>query len=435
MQSRKKINFSIFLKLILLIIVFIVLVNFSIGFIVRSTVDRGPFRPPSKLSYMFNEYFLSDIGNPPDTLKAKSILKDMGLNIRFETTLSNWASSEDIPTINELSSERDFEKDKKKFTIRIKGRFYEVIKTDDGYVIFAPPNPRDEVNIEKAILPLIVVITLLASLLYFSLRWIFGPVKILSDAVEQISRGNFEIPININRKDELGNLGESINEMKVNISNMIKAKETLLIDVSHELRSPLTRIKLANEFTDDDKIKNKISEDVKEMESMITSLLGSYRIDSLHEKLNIERTDLVKLIKNLISKTGSDKINLKSDFEEKEINLDKEKMEIALRNIIDNAVKYSDGKPIYISITENPSDKNITTVSIKDYGKGIAEDEIKKIFEPFYRVDKSRDKKITGYGLGLSIVKKILDRHNFTFELKSSSGEGTEFNIYIKNNL
>ncbi|MEO8208933.1 MAG: HAMP domain-containing sensor histidine kinase [bacterium] len=421
--------------MIILIIVFIILVNISIGFIVRFSIDRGPFRTQSKLSYLFNDYFIKDIGNPPDTIKAKSVLNELGLNMRYETSKSGWASSIDVPSIKDLSQDNDFDSDKKKFSIRTAGRLFEILKLDDGYIIFMPPNPRDDINIERAIIPLILVITLLATLLYFSLRWIFGPIKKLSDAVEQISAGNFDTPINIKRKDEIGNLADSINGMQINISNMIKAKETLMIDVSHELRSPLTRIKLANEFVDDEKIKNKIKDDIKEMEAMITELLGTYRMDSIHEKLNIKKEDIVELINNVVSKFGYASVNTKSDFIKKEISLDKEKIETALRNIFDNAIKYSNGKPVEIRIYENPADKNETSVSIKDKGKGISDGEINKIFEPFYRVDKSRDKKISGYGLGLSIVKKILDRHNSQIEIRSRPGEGTEFIINFKNQL
>jgi signal transduction histidine kinase len=434
MLSRKN-KFSIFLKLIILIVAFIFLVNISIGFIVRFSAERGPFRSPGKLAFFFNDYFLDDIGNPPDTLKAKPILKELGLNVRYETSASRWASSEEVPAISELSGDKDFDPDKKKFVIRQSGSMYEIVKTDDGYIIFAPPNPRDDINLEKAIFPIILSFTLLASLLYFSLRWIFGPIKKLSDAVIQISRGNFDTKIDITRKDELGNLADSINEMKVNISGMIKAKETLLIDVSHELRSPLTRIKLANEFVDDEKIKKKIKDDVGEMESMIKELLDTYRLDNLLGRLNLSKTDLIPLVKNVISKFGDAEINFTSELESKEISIDKEKIETALRNILDNAIKYSNGKPVDVKIFHSPSGNEFTSVSIKDSGNGIPEDELNRIFEPFYRIDKSRDKKIHGYGLGLSIVKKILDMHNSIIEIKSKQGEGTEFIINFKNNL
>ncbi|MBK7254260.1 MAG: hypothetical protein IPI04_10200 [Ignavibacteria bacterium] len=128
---------------------------------------------------------------------------------------------------------------------------------------------------------------------------------------------------------------------------MIKSKESLLIDVSHELRSPLTRIKLANEFIDDPKIHNKIRDDVKEMELMITELLETYRMDHEQGKFSIERADIVKLVKDVISKFEFKDIQLSSQFAGKEIFIDRRKIETVFRNIIDNAVKYSEGRSSY----------------------------------------------------------------------------------------
>jgi signal transduction histidine kinase len=436
MQSKRKINFSIFLKLIILIIVFIILVNISIGFIVRSLLEGSPFRHPTKISYAFDEYFINDVGNPPDTNKAKLILSKLGTNVRFETSNSSWASDNEMPTIDELSSDSDFDHDQRMFSVRIKKRFYEVMKTGDGYVIFEPQKlPIHDFDIEKAILPLILCVTLLGTLLYFSLRWIFGPIKKLSEAVSQISGGDFDTKIDVNRNDELGNLAGRIDEMKTNISRMIKSKESLLIDVSHELRSPLTRIKLANEFVDSEKIKNKMRDDIKEMEMMITGLLETYRLDTAAGKLNIENVELVEFIKEIISKSGNDSIAFKSQFEIREVSIDKEKFETAINNILDNAVKYSNEKPVDVSIEPHPELLNDTVISIKDSGRGIEPEELSKIFEPFYRVDKSRDKKISGFGLGLSIVKKILDLHNATITINTQPSSGTDFRITLKKEL
>ena len=433
MKTKREIKFSIFLKLIILIIIFTVLVNVSIGFILRRSFDRAHMRPPASHMIKMQQYILDDIGNPPDTVKADQILKDVKFDIRFETSTSKYTSNKDLPTIEELKSERDFDDTEKSIMIRSARKFYRVIKLDDGYVIFAQPSPIDEIDIESVIFPLVIIFSILAFLLYISLRWIFGPIKKLSEGVEKISSGDLESKIDVKGNDELENLAASINEMSVNISGMLKAKETLLIDVSHELRSPLTRIKLANEFVEEEKIKKNIREDVIEMESMISGMLETYRAENTGRKPDLKKTDIVLLLKNVISKFSYDKIHFQSKFDKRELLIDPEKIEIALRNIIDNAVKYSEGKPVEISISGNEKNKNETVISVKDHGRGIEQDEINKIFEPFYRVDKSRDKKISGYGLGLSIVRKILDLHKAKTEIYSKPGEGTEFRItFIK---
>jgi len=432
MQTRKKIKLSIFLKLMVLVIIFIVLVNISIGFVIKFSFERFPPDFMNLHMRLLSEHIVDQAGFPPDTNIVKSIISGANLGVRIETPDFNWTSSDRIPPINVLSKSSDFKNDVNNFVVREKGRPFFIYRKENGYLVVHPLPPREEFNFDKAIIASVILLTLFTSMLYFSLRWIFGPIKELSSAVEQISKGNFNTEININRNDELGSLGSAITEMKTNISNMIKSKETLLIDVSHELRSPLTRIKLANEFIEDEKIKNKIREDVKEMESMISELLETYRLENANEKLNIKQNDIVKLVERVVSKFDDHKIILLKESISRLVSFDKEKMEIAVRNILDNAIKYSEGKPVEVRIFENPENEDETLISIKDNGKGIEEVELKKIFEPFYRIDKSRDKKIKGYGLGLSLVKKILDEHGAELDVKSKLNEGTEFVIHLK---
>src|SRR4030095_7187456 len=148
------------------------------------------------------------------------------------------------------------------------------------------------------ILLLVLFISVIIILLYFLLRKLFRPLKDLSLAVQQIGDGQYNVKVPVTRKDELGELAESINEMSSKIDSSIKSKEQLLIDVSHELRSPLTRIKLGLEVGSP---KEKIEEDVNEMERMVTGLLENYRADASFANLKIEKTDVTDLLMDTIS--------------------------------------------------------------------------------------------------------------------------------------
>ena len=436
MLKKKNNRYPIFFKLMLLFLVFILLANFSIGFILSRIIGKGPPPgSPERFPVQVQKYIISRIGDPPDTNLARKVSDELQVNFRIETTDIKWTNDESIPDIPRLREEKDFRTDAQNFIVRLRGRPIFINRTDDGYIIFSPFMPRDLINETNVVIAVIIIITILAVLLYFTLSWIFGPIKKLSEGVELISEGNFDNTIIVDRKDELGNLAASINEMKDNISNMIKSKESLLIDVSHELRSPLTRIKLANEFIDDPKIHNKIRDDVKEMELMITELLETYRMDHEQGKFSIEKTDIVKLVKDVISKFEFQDIKLSSQFAGKEILIDRRKIETVFRNIIDNAVKYSEGRTVEVEIYEREGINDFVLVSVKDKGRGIEEEELSKIFEPFYRIDKSRDKKIRGYGLGLSLVKKILKGHNAEIEVKSRKNEGTEFIVTFKKEI
>lgn len=423
----KKLKFSIFLKLVLLILVFIILVNLSVGFLIRFSSDKPPREFFEKPPHFLHEYVIRELGYPPDTIKAASVSKELDLSMRIDLPEMQWTNDESVPSSDQLKTEDDFPFDRPDFIAHYKDRPYFVSRMDNGYIIFTRNLPKDFINRERAIIMVIIIFTLLAVILYFSLRWIFVPIKFLSEGVERISSGDFTKDIELNRSDELGNLAAAINKMKKSIAGMIKSKESLLVDVSHELRSPLTRLKLAIEFIDDIKIKNRMQDDIREMESMITELLETYKTEN--SKSGKEITDIVSLISGVISKSESEKIVFNTAFKEKQILVNGFRMEIALRNLLDNAIKYSDGKPVEINLFENG--KGNLCISIKDKGRGIDENEIENIFEPFYRIDKSRDKKITGYGLGLSLVKKIISEHGGKIEVKSKTGEGSEFIIFL----
>jgi signal transduction histidine kinase len=424
----KKKNFpvfkSIFLKLIILVIFFGVLLNLSIWAFFRLSMDVKPKKIVPVYIAKMNDYIVKDLGFPPDTLKAKKLSDELNINIRFQSHQFNWTTSDYVPMLEELARSDDF-KDKfpykESFMMQHEKKPYYVAKSSQGIYIIAPLSPQDFFNPERAIVIVILLISFILILLYFLLRWLFSPMKELSSAVNQIAQGNYNINIPVKRKDELGELASSINDMSVRIKQNIKAKEQLLIDVSHELRTPLTRMKLGLEV---DSPKEKINEDVDEMERMITELIENYRSDTPYEKLNRENTDIVELLKDVIEASGSpQKINLETATNSPVIlNVDPHKIKTAFRNLIDNALKYSSDS-ITVSVTTSD---HAVTVSVKDVGIGIAEEDLKYIFEPFYRADPSRSRKTGGFGLGLAICKRIIEAHGGSILIKSKVNEGTE---------
>jgi signal transduction histidine kinase len=208
--------------------------------------------------------------------------------------------------------------------------------------------------------------------------------------------------------------------MSKKIRYSIKAKEQLLIDVSHELRSPLTRIKLGLEVNSP---KEKINEDIVEMERMISGLLESYRTGTFLGEMKLEKTDIAELLEDTVAEfMDAERIEFINPGKEIYAKVDREKMEIVFRNIIDNALKYSNDK-IQVGISQQPGE---VLMSFSDRGTGIGEEDLKYIFEPFYRADPSRSRKTGGFGLGLSIAKKIMDAHNGQINIESKPGSGTK---------
>jgi len=427
MRIFRKIKSSVFLKLGIILIAFVVLVNSLTSFFVYFSLERDPLSMLHRYPALLNKYVIQDVGIPPDTAKARELSRELNLNIRYDLNNFHWSTDESMAGADEILKQKNL--DTSKSFSRYKSRLYSVTKVENGFITISPWLPRDFANTPKAIIAVICFFTIVIFFLYFALRWLLSPVKTLSKGVEEISKGKLDYRIDLKSKDEFGKLAGLINNMTDNIQSSMKAKETLLVDVSHELRTPLTRMKLSSEFIDNEKIKNRIKDDVNEMEHMVGELLDNYKKESALSKPEITDFDLNELIENAAEKFMTERIYFESK-NKLSVRADKKKIEIVLKNLIDNALKYSKDT-IKIRAEQNPDNSAGFILKVKDTGAGIPDNEIKYIFEPFYRVDKSRNKSIAGYGLGLNIVKKIIEAHNGTIEVKSIKEKGTEFIVRI----
>jgi signal transduction histidine kinase len=419
---------TIFFKLILVVIGFGLLLNLSVILVIKLSTDTKPRIYLRDFMRKMERSIVHDIGIPPDTLKANQICDDLDIEMRFESPGRDWSSSENMPRLGDLLRSPDnmekFQKDES-IIAYFDGNPYSVIRFPQGVFIIKPFN-TNFFKPQRAVIFMILFISIIIVLLYFLIRKLFRPLKDLSLAVNQIGEGNYEVKVPVTRKDELGELAESINEMSSRISSSIKSKEQLLIDVSHELRSPLTRIKLGLEVGSP---KDKIEEDVYEMERMVTGLLENYRTDTTFTNLKIENTDAADLLMDTISEYDViHRIKFNTPDHEIDLNADSDKMQIVFRNLIDNALKYSNDI-IEIDIKEEPGE---VLFIFKDNGIGISENDLKYIFEPFYRADPSRSRKTGGFGLGLSICKKIVEAHNGEIIIKSKVNRGTEVILKMK---
>ena len=422
-------NLSIFIKLILIVFIFGIMLNVIVLFVFEATSDKKPRKFLRDFSRRMERSLIYEIGVPPDTLKAKQICDDLEIEMRYEGSRGDlWSTAEDMPHLTDILSDPEtrkrFEEDES-FIVSYKGNPYSIIRFPQGVFIIKPFDPR-MFKPERAIIMLILFISMIIVVLYFLLRSLFSPLKELSAAVENIGEGNYDVKLPKGRKDELGELADSIGEMSDKINSSIKSKEQLLIDVSHELRSPLTRIKLGLEVGSP---KEKIEEDVLEMERMITGLLENYRADAGFNHIKAQKADAAELLEETVLEyDDQSRLNFIKPSQEIFANIDMDKLQVVFRNLIDNALKYSEGK-IEISISEH---KGSVVISFKDSGTGISPEDLKNIFEPFYRADRSRSRNTGGFGLGLSICKKIIDAHKGELIITSKVNEGTDVQIKLK---
>jgi signal transduction histidine kinase len=274
---------------------------------------------------------------------------------------------------------------------------------------------------------LLFLVTGLVCTAYAFQKRLLRPVRLLDDGVERLSKGDLNVVVPVVTRDEFGVLTDAFNKMVGRVRQMVRARDQLLLDVSHELRSPLTRLKVALALLPDDENRSGMAVDLDEMEVMIAELLEMERLRG-GRGIRREMNDLVS-VDNEVAETyrmGLPGIKIVSPPREVWLEIDKEKIKTVLRNLLDNAMKFGfpDSRPIEIDLEQNSDG---VTLRIRDDGPGIPQADIANLFEPFYRVDRSRSKKSGGYGLGLSICKGIMEGHCGTIAVSNDPGRGASF--------
>ncbi len=404
-----------------LLIMFLVFVFFRIMFspltndVTRQNIDN------------YAQYIIRDIGDPPDTLRAREIARKNDLLVFYQSDQLTWSSVQDTAFIKKkgLLGWR-------KHPGWWKEHYITKITTTNGIYYFGIDFKFNrEYRIWMTVL-LIFFIFLILAALHISIRHVLKPLRWLSVGVEEVSKGNFDHQVPIWKTDQLGRLTTSFNNMIRKIKEMLIARNQLLLDVSHEMRSPLTRIKVAMEFMPNGERKESIKEDIIELEQMLIEILESERLDSAHQSLVIKEIDLAALVRELgiKYKDTSPGIDFSALPDSCIIKGDAERLKMCLRNVIDNSVKFSVDSNRAIQIRIKTEDK-VVIITVQDFGRGIPQTELPYIFEPFYRVDKSRSKKTGGYGLGLSLCKKIIEAHKGKIKIDSEEHKGTLVSIRL----
>jgi two-component system osmolarity sensor histidine kinase EnvZ len=196
----------------------------------------------------------------------------------------------------------------------------------------------------------------------------------------------------------------------------------MLSGISHDLRTPLTRIKLQLSFIKDQSIAKKLSDDVQDMEKMLNEYLQFASTRSVEKT---EKFDITDLIENTIKKYENKNITLELT-NAVYINGRKNLIERCLNNLIDNSIKYSNSINIHLTKSSN----NLTII-IDDDGPGIPKNEYKNVFKPFYKIDKSRSESKSSVGLGLSITSDVIRSHGGDITLDKSPQNGLRVKVFL----
>ncbi|PIE46495.1 MAG: hypothetical protein CSA42_08260, partial [Gammaproteobacteria bacterium] len=249
--------------------------------------------------------------------------------------------------------------------------------------------------------------------------------------INRIGSGEVDYRLNINRNDEFGELSTSINSMANNIEEMLEAKRQLLLSISHELRTPITRAKLALSLIDDAFVKESALEDMDEMEALIHELLEAERLRENHSPLELENSNINELIEQLQHHYFKNKnLILKLEKQLPNIAIDETRISLAIKNLIKNAITASSTNDGQV-IVRTSYDKTHINIDVSDSGVGIDEKHIPHLTEPFYRTDSSRQRKTGGVGIGLYLIQAVVDAHHGKLIIDSQLGKGTTITIHL----
>ena len=248
------------------------------------------------------------------------------------------------------------------------------------------------------------------------------PITNLAKAAERFGKGEEIEEFKPSGAAEIRQAGYEFDKMRKRILRHLNQRSEMLSGISHDLRTPLTRMKLQIAFIKDKELSNKLAEDINEMEKMLNEYL-QFTSSSYLEKN--EKFSLSELIEEIVNKYDNTNIstNISSQIN---INGRKNLIKRCINNLIDNAIKYGD--KVYIELIKN---NNNLFIKIEDNGPGIPEKEYDNVFKPFYKIDKGRADSKSSVGLGLSIASDIIRSHGGNIKLEKSSLNGLGVKIFL----
>jgi len=297
------------------------------------------------------------------------------------------------------------------------------IKYQLGYFKFLIP--KDRVTSSSARIFALWITVPAVIIIFISLIFLKNqtrPITNLAKAAERFGRGEEIEEFKPSGASEIRQAGFEFDKMRKRIVRHLNQRSEMLSGISHDLRTPLTRMKLQIAFIKDDEIKNKLGEDISEMEKMLNEYL-QFTSSSYMEK--DEQFNLSELINKIIEKYNSKNIS-KNIASKIYINGRKNLIQRCINNLIDNAIKY--GEKVNIELTKN---NNNLFIKIEDNGPGIPEEEYNNVFKPFYKINKGRADSKSSVGLGMSIASDIIRSHGGNIKLEKSSLNGLGVKIFL----
>ena len=401
-------------------------------------------------TYYYSQ-MVSNWGNPPDTNLVIKEINNLqmwcGIFKRNENAEGKsypgkeyWSNLPDVINVNDVIqwiTSRYFE-DLYEIEIPLLVYFAEaeinsmpITIVDNGdYLFYLVIDYIPPAEINNLIFAIILSILFIVGLYFFISKYL-RPVQLMKNRIESLEEGDLKSKIDIIGEDELADLSHSMNKLIEDINVLLENKHRLLLEVSHELRSPLARMQLLIAMIPEHKNLDKLKEEIEFLEGMISNLLLSDRLSLPYSKLDLEKYSTHEIVNKVMEMfpVKRQRIKIDNHIPDEKVYIDATKFTLALRNLLDNAIKYSpENMEIYLIVVKNDD----VEFRVKDSGIGVSKENIHKLTEPFYQADQTVSTK--GFGLGLTICKKIIESHKGKLRIESEEEKGSCFILHLPAN-
>ncbi len=367
---------------------------------------------------LLNDYLdrlAAEVGSPPSIEQATALVERLPITVAISGPSVNWQSHADIERRRERFRDRPPAID----------QFWQRT-TDDGHTIRFDFNfslwqrPEDGLNWGL----IFVVLTTLVAFWY--IRRLLKPIEQIRGGVAQFGQGELKHRIDLpksQRTAEMSELAESVNDMASQIESMLDAKRQLLLAISHELRSPLTRARLHAELLPiddpDDASLRALLDNLAEMNNLIGDLVESERLNGRHAVLSKQPVQLDQLIEEVVMHSPEpERVRYSPSVTELNITLDPVRVRLLVRNLLLNALRY--GAPESVDVALNTLGRS-AVITVRDYGPGVGDAELTQLAQAFYRPDSARSRDKGGVGLGLYLCRLVAEAHGGQIQFENAA--------------
>ena len=370
----------------------------------------------------YADRLVAEIGTPPDVARAQALVARLPITIRIVGPKVNWDSNPGgIQGRGGWMHDRDEKPWSDKWFIR---------PTADGHHVIFGWSPRLWQLAPRVVgWATLCALLLLVVLGYAYVSRLLRPLIDIREGAQRFGRGEFTQPIPIRRNDDLGDLAEHINTMADDIQAMLDAKRGLLLALSHELRSPLTRARLNAELLpvtpESQAEREALLRDLNEMRDLISDLLESERLASPHVALQREPVDLAALVREVTAEMpGAQQVHLDLAEGLPPHAVDRMRIRLLVRNLLDNALRYSTDAPrppcvSLRAVVDGPAQG--VEIEVRDHGPGVDEAQLERLTEAFYRTDSARARATGGVGLGMYLCRLIAEAHGGSLAVRNAN--------------